>query len=33
MDPVAGGKEIAKNMLKFAKGETIKNLIPLGKEY
>ena len=33
MDPVAGGKEIAKNMLKFAKGENIKNLIPLGKEY
>ena len=33
MDPVAGGKEIAKNMLKFAKGQKVKNLIPSGKEY
>ena len=33
IDPIAGGKEIAMNIKKFVKGEYVKNLIPLGKDY
>jgi glyoxylate/hydroxypyruvate reductase A len=33
LDPEAGGKDIAQNILKFINGEFIKNLIPPGKDY
>jgi len=33
LDPEAGGKSIAENLLKFVAGEDIENLIPQGKDY
>ena len=33
LDPEAGGKDIAQNILKFINGEFIENLIPPGKDY
>ena len=33
LDPVAGGKEIAKNINDFLNGKKVDNLIPPGKGY
>ena len=33
LDPEAGGENIAQNITKFINGESIKNLIPPGKDY
>ena len=33
MDPIAGGKEIAKNIKRFFNGQKVENLIPPGKDY
>ena len=33
MDPIAGGKEIAKNITRFFNGQKVDNLIPPGKDY